>query len=317
MSVSRWIQRPERLVHQEQPRIGRERARDADALPLSARELARATSGRTPPPASRPGTAAAAHARRGVPGPVEETGHRLDVVLHAPVREEPALLDHVADAPPERDGILLADRGAEHADFARNRRRAAGWPGAARSSCRSPTGRRAPPPRPVRPRASDRRAPASRSPARTSLRTSMNSQDGGDRTRILSSGASLRRDRHRRRTRRFDRRDDPRAGRPPRTGGRAREVPALPRGRVAASLRAADLRPPRGPREDPRRRVPAKVRRVLLERGSGSDAAGRIRRGAGSSGIRWPTRSSARNSTRSCCGMPRRAEPKCGKARRS
>ena len=42
------VDRPERLVHQHQRRVGGERARDADALALPARELRRVARGRSP-----------------------------------------------------------------------------------------------------------------------------------------------------------------------------------------------------------------------------------------------------------------------------
>ena len=147
-------------------------------------------------------------------------------------------------------------------------------------------------------------------PGTKALRTSTYSRAGGVKRLESAHGRILRRGHHRRRPRRLDRRDAPRARRPPRPRPRAREVPALPRRRVAAALLAADLRPARRPRQDPRGRLPGKVRRVLLERGQ-RHARGRSsspRRGTRA--IRWPTRSSAPSSTTSCCGTPRPAAPR-------
>jgi hypothetical protein len=45
-------------------------------------------------------------------GPIEEAGHKRDVLLDSPVREQPEFLDHVADAPPEVDRVEPIDRGS-------------------------------------------------------------------------------------------------------------------------------------------------------------------------------------------------------------
>ena len=52
------IERAERLVEQQDPRLGRQRARHADALPLAARELIRDSDRDTSPRAARPARAA-------------------------------------------------------------------------------------------------------------------------------------------------------------------------------------------------------------------------------------------------------------------
>ena len=82
------VERAEGLVHQDERRIGRERAGDADALPLSARELAPDGGPRTrrgqSPTVSR---SSSARARRSDSAPAEQAGHRLDVLAHRPVRE--------------------------------------------------------------------------------------------------------------------------------------------------------------------------------------------------------------------------------------
>ena len=107
---------------------------------------------------------------------------------------------------------------------------------------------------------------------------------------------------------RLDRRDVALARRAARPRARAREVPALPRRRVAAALQPPDLRPARRPREDPRRRAS----RRSTAPSSGTRPTGR--RARSSSPRRatritpWPTRSSARTSTTCSCGT----RPSCG-----
>src|SRR5207245_2973583 len=93
------VDRAEWLVHQHERWLGGHRARDADALPLAARELRRI---------------AVAHARRieadkreelvdagsnARVGPAEKPRDRGHVLADGSVREEPDLLDDVADPP--------------------------------------------------------------------------------------------------------------------------------------------------------------------------------------------------------------------------
>ena len=93
------VDRAEGLVHQQDRRIATESPGDTDALTLPTGELVR----ETPPvligvqpdqveqllhPGVHPGAV-----------PAEKAGHRRDVVRHAPMGEEPTLLDHVADVP--------------------------------------------------------------------------------------------------------------------------------------------------------------------------------------------------------------------------
>ena len=99
----------ERFVHQQHRRVRGERARDADALPLPTRELMRI----------------AVAVLRGIEAdeveefvdarplpvlvPSEHLRHRRDVVFDRLVREQPDLLDHVADASTQMHRIDVRD----------------------------------------------------------------------------------------------------------------------------------------------------------------------------------------------------------------
>ena len=110
----------ERLVHQQDGRVGGEGAGDADALLLAAGQLVRV--------ALRQGRVEADEGEQ-FPGPCPrllarpavEHGDRGDVVLDGAVREQPGLLDHVADAPAQLRGVALLDVGAVEQDGALRR----------------------------------------------------------------------------------------------------------------------------------------------------------------------------------------------------
>ena len=108
------IERAERLVHQQDRRIDRQRARDADPLPLAARQLVRPARRERPPPAGRPGRAVRARARvmrAGRPA-ARAAGRAATFSLDGHVGEEADVLEHVADAAPERNrGPTRACRG--------------------------------------------------------------------------------------------------------------------------------------------------------------------------------------------------------------
>ena len=101
------VDRAERLVHQQHRRVRGERAGDADPLALTAGELR--------------GVAAAVRARvepdqleqlvdprlRLVAVPAEQVRDRRDVRADRLVREEADLLDHVAHAAPQLDGLRV------------------------------------------------------------------------------------------------------------------------------------------------------------------------------------------------------------------
>ncbi len=97
------VQRAERLVEQQHRRLGGQRARDRDALALTAGQLARPPIGET--------RRVEPHERERVAGArrdvrlTAEPQHKLDVPLHAPVWKQAAVLRDVADPPPKHDGV--------------------------------------------------------------------------------------------------------------------------------------------------------------------------------------------------------------------
>ena len=90
----------ERLVHEHHRRVGREGSRHPDALLLAPRELGRVA-------LAELGSQADALEQLGgdvagaLPVPAEQAGHGADVVEDGAVREEPGVLDDVADATPQ------------------------------------------------------------------------------------------------------------------------------------------------------------------------------------------------------------------------
>ena len=103
------IERAERFVHQEDRRIEHQRARDADALPLSAGEFDRASDRR-----SRRRQADQREQRPRRRAAMRACGQRStrasSVMFSATVRcgKSADVLEHVAGAPPQRDRIPLA-----------------------------------------------------------------------------------------------------------------------------------------------------------------------------------------------------------------
>ena len=103
------------LVHEHHGRIRREGACHADPLALAARQLVRipvAIGGRLEADQVEQLVDPVARARR---LPAQELGHDRHVVADGEVREEPDLLDHVSDSPPQLDGgqghdVLAVDR---------------------------------------------------------------------------------------------------------------------------------------------------------------------------------------------------------------
>ena len=116
------VERAERLVHEHEGRIGRERPCDPDPLALAARKLAR--------PAGRELAGGKVHHREelfrasAAPllAPAEQAGHDRDVLLDVPVRKKSALLDHVADPAAQRDRVLRRHVPSIDSNLARVRR---------------------------------------------------------------------------------------------------------------------------------------------------------------------------------------------------
>ena len=132
------VERTERLVHQQDRGIERERARDGDALLHATRQLPRIVAGEVPqldegehaPPPARP--------RRALRRP-DDLERQLDVALR-PVRQSNRigrLEDHaVVTVPAGLGGGLAIDRHRARRSASSGRRRSA-----AASICRTPTGR--------------------------------------------------------------------------------------------------------------------------------------------------------------------------------
>ena len=113
------IERAERLVHQQHRRIGRERARQADALPLPARQLVGPAAAELRRLAGRPARAARRRARRSrSAGHIQQPRHERDVRGDRHVREQPDVLDHVAGLAAQRDRVPRRDAAAVHPHLA-------------------------------------------------------------------------------------------------------------------------------------------------------------------------------------------------------
>ncbi len=102
------IERAERLVHQQHRRIDGERAGDADALALAARQLVGPAVGeRAAIEADQ--VEQLADARLGaIRRPAFEPRDDADVAGDRHVRKEPDVLQHVSDAPPQPNRLPLA-----------------------------------------------------------------------------------------------------------------------------------------------------------------------------------------------------------------
>ena len=109
------VDRAERLVHQHQRRIGGEGTGNADALPLAARERHRvsvAIAARLEPDQVEQLLDPCLHASL---GPAQKARYDRHVLGHGEMWEEPHLLDHVSDPPPQLDrrqrhDVLAVDR---------------------------------------------------------------------------------------------------------------------------------------------------------------------------------------------------------------
>ena len=104
----------ERLVHQQTVGIGGERAGDADALLLAARELVRVFAAIGPRVEAKQLQQLGDPVAHPRPRPVEQPRHGGDVVLDRPMREQADRLDRIADAAAQRLGrrprdVLAAD----------------------------------------------------------------------------------------------------------------------------------------------------------------------------------------------------------------
>jgi hypothetical protein len=108
----------ERLVHQQHRRVGGERAGHPDALLLAARQLRRVAPGHLRTQLDGLHQLGRAPARLGL-APAEKQRDGGDVVADGAVREQPGLLDHVADAAAQVGGVDGADVAPVDLDGAR------------------------------------------------------------------------------------------------------------------------------------------------------------------------------------------------------
>ena len=103
------VERAERLVHEQHARAARRwhaRAPRAGA----ARRRARADSARRTRRGARPTSVERLPRRIGRVAPLEQLGHERRVAEHSPVRQQAAVLRHVADAPPQLRRAAAARR---------------------------------------------------------------------------------------------------------------------------------------------------------------------------------------------------------------
>ncbi len=115
------IHRAERLVHEQHRGVGAQRPGHPDSLALSSRELVWETAGVAVGFEADQLEQLVDASLHAVPVPAEQPGHDGDVVEDPPMREEPALLDHVADAPAHLHGVLREHVLACDEDTARGR----------------------------------------------------------------------------------------------------------------------------------------------------------------------------------------------------
>ncbi len=116
------VDRAERLVHQHQRRVGGQRAGDADALALAARQLGRVAARDAVDLLETDEPEQLVDARRD-PGPLpaQQPGDGRDVVGDRQVREQADLLDDVADLAPQVGRVAIEHRAAVEQDVAAGR----------------------------------------------------------------------------------------------------------------------------------------------------------------------------------------------------
>jgi hypothetical protein len=94
LGLARLVERGQRLVHQQQARVGEQRAADGNALLLAARETRGPALEQTAEPEQLDDFVelVSVHALRREPAPIQE------VLPHGEMREQASLLEYVADA---------------------------------------------------------------------------------------------------------------------------------------------------------------------------------------------------------------------------
>ena len=104
------VERSEGLVHQQDRRVTRQGARHSHALPLAAGKLARVARKKLPGRQSDKFQHLAHPRVDFLRRPVFQLRHQANISFHREVREQPRLLDDIADAPTQADGIPLPGR---------------------------------------------------------------------------------------------------------------------------------------------------------------------------------------------------------------
>src|SRR5712692_1283420 len=112
------IERAKRLVHEQDRRVGRERSRDAHALPLSAGKLARPPRGELLRVQAHELEHLADARANALQRPAFERRHEAHVALDREVREQAGFLDDVANAAAQANGIPIGRAPAVHEHFA-------------------------------------------------------------------------------------------------------------------------------------------------------------------------------------------------------
>src|SRR6185369_7673871 len=97
------VERAERLVEEEYRGLGGEGAREGDALPLAARKLTRPAVGEFVRVETNKGQGASRTLQS--IRLAAQSEHQLNVSRDAPVREQAAVLRHVADVPTQPHGV--------------------------------------------------------------------------------------------------------------------------------------------------------------------------------------------------------------------
>src|SRR5205807_4083121 len=120
-SASDGIERAEGFIHQQNLRIGGERASDSNALSLSAGELVRITIAEARIQSDK--LQQLGHARlHAIRGPVLKFRDNGDILLDCVMWEKSRFLDHPSDRSAQRDRVRLRSAAAVHDDFTGSRR---------------------------------------------------------------------------------------------------------------------------------------------------------------------------------------------------
>ncbi len=105
-----FVQRSQRLVQQQQPRLRQQRASERDALALAAREL----TGTAIKQAADVEQIGDARTLRGVVGKPVHAPPVVEVLAHIEMRKQPGILEHIADAAAVRRDMQVCRRVVQH-----------------------------------------------------------------------------------------------------------------------------------------------------------------------------------------------------------